>query len=316
MSEQRPKVVVVNAGRLDWDGALDWAQLEATCTVVRHTDSSPSPAELAARCDGATVVVTKEVGVDVHLLPVSVRLICEAGTGYNNIDLAAAAARGITVCNVPAYSTEAVAQLVVTLMLSLSCSLTQQAQALARGDRRSFTQALSLPHFELEGKTILLIGGSGTIGQRVATLASSLGMRVLSWGRRTETPLAVLLGQADFVSIHIPLSGATHHLMGKAALASMKKGSYLINTARGPIVNETALIDALRSGHLAGAGLDVQETEPPAQDSPLWETPNLILTPHIGWKRVETRQRLIDALARNVQAWAKGEPINVVCNTV
>ena len=230
MSEQRPKVVVVNAGRLDWDGALDWAELERTGAVVLHPDGSPLPAELAARCDGATVVVTKEVKVDVDLLPSSVKLICEAGTGYNNVNLAAATARGITVCNVPAYSTEAVA----------------------------------------------------------------------------------LLGQADFVSIHIPLSEATHHLMGKTALASMKKGAYLINTARGAIVDEAALIDALRSGHLAGAGLDVQETEPPAEDSPLWGTPNLILTPHIGWKRVETRQRLIDAVARNVQAWAKGAPINVV----
>ena len=312
MSEQRPKVVVVNAGRLDWDGALRWAELEATGTLVRFPDGSPSPAELAARCDGATVVVTKEVKVDVDLLPSSVKLVCEAGTGYNNVNLAAATARGITVCNVPAYSTEAVASLVLTFMLALSSSLAQQSQALARGDRSCFTHALSLPHFELEGKTVLLIGGSGTIGQRVGTLASALGMRVVSWGRRTETPLAVLLGQADFVSIHIPLSEATHHLIGKGALASMKKGAYLINTARGAIVDEAALVDALRSGHLAGAGLDVQETEPPAEDSPLWDTPNLILTPHIGWKRVETRQRLIDAVARNVQAWAKGEPVNVV----
>lgn len=312
MSELRPKVVVVNAGRLDWDGALNWTELEATGVVVRFFDSSPSPAELAARCDGAIVVVTKEVKVDVDLLPSSVRVVCEAGTGYNNVNLAAATARGITVCNVPAYSTEAVASLVVTFMLALSCSLTQQSQALARGDRRSFTHALNLPHFELEGKTILLIGGSGTIGQRVGTLATALGMRVLSWGRRTETPLEVLLGQADFVSIHIPLSEATHHLMGKTALAAMKKGAYLINTARGAIVDEAALVDALDSGHLAGAGLDVQETEPPAEDSPLWGAPNLILTPHIGWKRVETRQRLIDAVARNVRAFAMGEPINVV----
>jgi glycerate dehydrogenase len=312
-SEQRPQVVVVNAGRLDWDKALKWNKLEAaSAAVVRHPDSSPSPSELAARCEGATVIITKEVKVDVNLLPSTVKMVCEAGTGFNNVNLADAAARGITVCNVPAYSTEAVAGLVLTFMLSLSCSLTQQSDALARGDRRAFTHALSLPHFELEGKTVLLIGGSGNIGQRVAALVSALGMRVLNWGRRSDTPLEVLLGQADFVSIHIPLSEATHHLIGKTALASMKKGAYLVNTARGAIVDEMALIDSLRSGHLAGAGLDVQETEPPAADSPLWDTPNLILTPHIGWKRIETRQRLIDAVAGNVQAWASGAPTNVV----
>ena len=303
-----PRVAVVNAGRLDWDAALDWSALERVGAVQLWRDGSPSTADIAQRAEGAVVLITKEVPVDVALLPACVRLIVEAGTGYNNVDVEAAALRGIAVCNVPSYSTDAVAQLVVTFILSLSCSLTQQAQALARSDRSNFHGALGTPHFELAGRTLGLVGGSGAIGQRVATLATALGMRVLTWGRSSSSPLPEFLRHCDFVSLHCPLTAETRHLLGAAQFAEMKAGAFLINTARGGLVDESALFAALTSGRLAGAALDVQETEPPAESSPLYTLPNVILTPHIGWKRVETRQRLIDAVAEQVAAFLAGTP--------
>lgn len=311
----RPRLVVVNAGRLDWvqDAPLDWSRLEgAGFEVQRYADSSPSTAEIASRAAGATVLVTKEVPVDVDALPACVRLIVEAGTGFNNVDVTIAQRRGIAVANVPAYSTEAVAQLVLTFLLAASCSLTQQARCLERGDRSAFSVALHSPHFELAGRVLCLVGGSGAIGQRVAALAGALGMRVLIWGRSSQESLASALAQSDFVSLHCPLTAATRHLIGAAELAALPNGAWLINTARGGLVDEAALIAALREGRLAGAALDVQETEPPADDNPLYSLPNVILTPHIGWKRAETRQRLVDAVARNVSAWAAGAPVNLV----
>ena len=321
MAAQKPVLVVVNAGRLDFDRGLDFSRLAEVAEVRRYDDSSPSPEAIAERAAGAAVIVTKEVPVDVDLLPPSVRLIVEAGTGYNNIGtLEKAHARGIAVANVPAYSTDAVAHLVITFVLSLSCSLTQQHRALAAGDDTAFTGALAHPHFEVGGKTLGLVGGAGTIGTAVALIAKALGMRVLVWSR-TPAPsplwevapsLVALLAASDFVSLHCPLTPATRHLINAEALAAMKRSAYLINTARGAIVDEAALVAALRGGALAGAALDVQDPEPPAAGSPLYSLPNVVLTPHIGWKRLETRQRLVDVVATNVKLFVEGTPQNLV----
>ena len=271
--------------------------------------------------------------MDVKALPDSVRLICEAGTGFNNINLEDARARGITVCNVPAYSTDAVAQLVMTYVLNFSASAHLQRAMLARGDqtlfhgdetndKSAFEAFGALPHFELAGKTIGLIGGTGAIGAATARLAKAFGMDVLVWSRsardcengvwRAARDLKHLLSVSDFVSVHCPLTDKTRGLIDENALASMKPSAFLINTARGALVNEPHLVAALEKKIIAGAGLDVTDPEPPLEGSPLYHMDNVVLTPHIGWKRLETRQRLMDAVAANVEAYLAGKPVNVV----
>ena len=318
--------VVVNAGRLDYENnRLDLSCIDNAlgAPLTRHDDHTPSPAEITARCEGFDVVISKEVPVDVASLPDSVRLICEAGTGFNNVDLDAARAKGITVCNVPSYSSDAVAHLVITFVLNFSSSLVRQHRALARGDTSnfpSFTSFGALPHFELGGKTIGLVGGTGAIGTKVAEIARVLGMNVLVWSRSAKScetyeaaaNLDDLLARSDFVSVHCPLTDATKHLIDADALKRMKPSAYIINTSRGPVINQDDLISALTDGTIAGAGLDVQDPEPPVEGSPLYSLENVILTPHIGWKRVESRQRLMNTVAENIKAFFNGNPINVV----
>lgn len=269
--------------------------------------------------EGFDIVVSKEIPVPRHAIeqfPPCVRLIQEAGTGFNNIDLAAAKAKGITVCNCPSYSSDAVAQLVLTFILNFSCSLVPQVRSLVAGDRTNFTRRLTVPHFELGGKTLGLIGGTGGIGTQVAKLARACGMKVVSTSRRQTGPdiisLEELLRISDFVSLHCPLNQETKHIMNKSTLGQMKPTAFLINTGRGPLVDEAELTEVLRSKGIAGAALDVQEVEPPPESSPLYLLDNVILTPHIGWKRVETRQRLVDIVADNVAKFLQGSPVNVV----
>jgi glycerate dehydrogenase len=313
--------VFLNAARLDFDGRLDFSPLSGLTEFTRYADSSDD--EIPARVEGQTIVITKELPLGRELIdrfPPSVRLICEAGTGYNNIDIAAARSRGIGVCNVPSYSTDGVAQLAITFMLNLSASLVQQQTMLRRGNLDNFFKSLQLPHFELNGKTLGVIG-FGEIGRRVIAIARLLGMRIIVHSR-TPRPgvepgvsfvsLEELLRQSDFVSLHCPLNDATRHMINAERLALMKPTAFIINTSRGPLINEPDLIDALTRGTIAGAGLDVQEQEPPQPESQLYSLENVILTPHIGWKRLETRQRLIGLTAANIASFIKGAPVNVV----
>jgi|TARA_B110000114_G_scaffold144708_1_gene153525 glycerate dehydrogenase len=203
-----------------------------------------------------------------------------------------------------------------------------QIHANANGDQtlfhgsnpfKSFGQ---LAHFELGGKTIGLIGGSGTIGLKTGKLARAFGMNVLVWSRsakdcgdgkyKAASDLKELLNNSDFVSIHCPLNAATAGLLNKQTLGWMKPTAFLINTARGAVIDEDDLIAVLKSKTIAGAAMDVQHPEPPTVSSPLFELNNVIVTPHIGWKRVETRQRLVNAVAENVRAFLAGAPVNVV----
>lgn len=313
--------VFLNSARLDFDGRLDFSPLSELTEFTSYADSSDE--EIPARVQGQTIVITKELPLGRELierLPASVRLICEAGTGYNNIDITAARSRGIGVCNVPSYSTDAVAQLAITFMLNLSASLVQQQTMLRRGNLDNFQKSLQLPHFELNGKTLGVIG-FGEIGRRVIAIARQLGMKIIVHSR-TPRPeldpdarfvsLDELLGESDFVSLHCPLNDATRHMINAERLALMKPTGFVINTSRGPLIHEPALIEALSRGTIAGAGLDVQEQEPPEPGSPLYSLENLILTPHIGWKRLETRQRLISLTAANIAAFIKGAPVNIV----
>lgn len=312
------KTVVLNAKKMNFDGNLDFSVLSDQVTVYDDT----APDELLERIQGADVIVTKEMPVSGDLIrqfPDSVKLICEAGTGYNNLDLNAAREKGITVCNIPAYSTKRVAHTAIMMLLNLSSTMQTQIAMLARGDHSNFTDNLQVPHVEVNGKTLGIIG-AGNIGREVIKIAKALDMEILVYTRTPRededgvhyTDLETVLQNSDYVSLHCPLTPQTKHLINKETLALMKPTAFLINTSRGALVDEPALIEALKANAIAGAGLDVQETEPPAPDSPLYVLPNVILTPHMGWKGLETRKRLVSILAENIKAYLAGKPVNVV----
>ena len=312
------RVVVVNASKMNYDQALDFSVLSSDVQV--YDDSTN--AELIERIQGARVVVTKELPVGADLLsqfPDTVKLIVEAGTGYNNINLDAAKERGITVCNIPAYSTERVAHTVIMMILNFASTMQKQIGMLAKGDRSNFTKHLQVSHTEVNGKTLGVVG-AGHIGMEVIKVAKALGMNILV---HTRTPKAdgdgiryvsldELLENSDYITLHCPLNDQTKHIINKEAIGKMKPSAVIVNTGRGPLINEADLCEALLSKRIAGAGLDVQEVEPPAEDSPLYTLDNVIITPHMGWKGLETRQRLVGIIRDNVQAFFKGEPINVV----
>ena len=312
------RVVVVNASKMNYDHALDFSVLSSDVQV--YDDSTN--AELIERIQGARVVVTKELPVGADLrsqLPDTVKLIVEAGTGYNNINLDAAKERGITVCNIPAYSTERVAHTVIMMILNFASTMQKQIGMLAKGDRSNFTQHLQVSHTEVNGKTLGVVG-AGHIGMEVIKVAKALGMNILV---HTRTPKAdgdgirhvsldELLENSDYITLHCPLNDQTKYMINKEAIGKMKPSAVIVNTGRGPLINEADLCEALATKRIAGAGLDVQEVEPPAEDSPLYTLDNVIITPHMGWKGLETRQRLVGIIRDNVQAFFKGEPINVV----
>ncbi len=312
------RVVVVNAGKMNYDHALDFSVLSNDVQVYDNSTNE----ELIERIQGARVVVTKELPVNAELLsqfPDTVKLIVEAGTGYNNIDLNAAKERGITVCNIPAYSTERVAHTVIMMILNFASTMQKQIGMLAKGDRSNFTKYLQVSHTEVNGKTLGVVG-AGHIGMEVIKVAKALGMNILI---HTRTPKAdgdgiryvsldELLENSDYITLHCPLNDQTKHMINKETIAKMKPNAVIVNTGRGPLINEADLCEALAAKRIAGAGLDVQEVEPPAEDSPLYTLDNVIITPHMGCKGLETRQRLVGIIRDNVQAFFKGEPINVV----
>ena len=312
------RVVVVNASKMNYDHALDFSVLSSDVQV--YDDSTNE--ELIERIQGARVVVTKELPVGADLIsqfPDTVKLIVEAGTGYNNIDLNVAKERGITVCNIPAYSTERVAHTVIMMILNFASTMQKQIGMLAKGDRSNFTKYLQVSHTEVNGKTLGVVG-AGHIGMEVIKVAKELGMNILV---HTRTPKAdgdgiryvsldELLEHSDYITLHCPLNDQTKYMINKEAISKMKPSAVIVNTGRGPLINEADLCEALAAKRIAGAGLDVQEVEPPAEDSPLYTLDNVIITPHMGWKGLETRQRLVGIIRDNVQAFFKGEPINVV----
>lgn len=312
------KTVVLNAKKMNFDGKLDFSILSSE--VVVYDDTTPE--ELLERIQDADVIVTKEMPVSGDLIrqfPDSVKLICEAGTGYNNLDLAAAKEKGIMVCNIPAYSTQRVAQTAIMLILNLSSAMQVQMAMLAKGNHDNFTKNLQVPHVEVNDKTLGIIG-AGHIGREVIRIAKAMDMKILVYTRTPKedgdgiryVDLETLLRNSDYVSLHCPLTPQTRHMINKDTLAMMKPEAFLINTSRGALINEPALIEALQNGVIAGAGLDVQEVEPPAEDNPLYTMSNVLLTPHMGWKGLETRKRLVSILAGNIKAWEDKKPVNVV----
>jgi glycerate dehydrogenase len=294
-------------------GAAQWAWHERTRN-----------AEAPARIGDAELVITNKVvvGEEAFASAPRLRLVCVAATGVNNVDLEAARRHGTTVCNATGYGTPSVVQHTIALMLALATRLEDYHGAARDGRwaRSPHFCLLDYPITELAGRTLGVVG-HGTLGRGVAEAARALGMEVAIAARpgsKTVPPgrvaLADLLARADVVSLHCPLTEATRGLIGADELARMKPGAFLLNTARGGIVDEQALADALRAGTIAGAGIDVLSEEPPRAGNPLLEPgiPNLLLTPHCAWGARAARQRLVDQVAANIEAFAAGTPRNVV----
>ncbi|MNP22037.1 putative 2-hydroxyacid dehydrogenase [compost metagenome] len=268
-------------------------------------------------------MISNKVMLDAETLAASpeLKLILVAATGTNNVDLNAARAQGICVSNCQGYGTPSVAQHTLTLLLALATRLPDYQKAVAEGRWQQAKQfcLLDFPIVELEGKTLGLLG-HGELGSAVGRLAEALGMRVLLGqlpgrpDREDRLPLDELLPQVDALTLHCPLNEHTRHMIGAAQLSQLKPGAFVVNTARGGLIDEQALADALRSGHLGGAATDVLSVEPPVNGNPLLaaDIPRLIITPHSAWGAREARQRIVSQLTENAQAFFSGAPRRVV----
>lgn len=313
------KIVVLDGRGLN-PGDLSYACLEefGSVTVYQHTNT---PAEAIARIGSSEIVLVNKVPVTREILDAcpSIRLICVLATGYNVVDCQACAQRGIPVTNVPAYGTAAVAQFTMALILELCHRVGLHNHSVHQGDWcRSETFCYWLtPQMELAGKTLGIIG-YGRIGQAVGALARAFGMEVLAYHPRRNlsgepyVELDTLLERSDILSLHCPLFPETQHLINRETIAKMKDGAMLINTARGALVEESALAQALNAGKLRGAAVDVVSQEPMTPDNPLLSCKNCIITPHIAWAPVESRQRLLECVVENIRSYLAGHPQNVV----
>lgn len=305
-----------NPGDLSWEPLKEFGELKvyprtASEDIVEH--AKDADAILTNKCEISDDVISK--------LP-NLRYIGELATGYNNIDVKAAQKHGIVVTNIPAYSTDSVVQMTFAHILNITNSIEHYATE-SRNYRWSYNKDFcywDTPLIELSGKTLGVIG-LGNIGMKVARIARGFGMDVFAITSKEatdlpdgiqKTTLEGLLGVADILTLHCPLAKNNYHLMNAERLAKMKQGAILINTARGALVDEKAVAEALRSGRLAAYGADVMEQEPPKEDNPLLKEAHAYLTPHIAWATKEARMRLMDICIANVKAFAEGSPINNV----
>ena len=303
-------------------GDLNWASLAELGKLTVY-DRTP-PELVVSRSLGCRVVLTNKtvIGRDEMAQLPDLRMIGVLATGYNIVDVDAAAEAGIAVCNVPAYSSASVAQLVFGYILEWMSQVRKHSESVLAGKWTAcpdFSYTLA-PLHELAGKTLGIVG-FGRIGQTCAQIARGFGMDVLAVPHSPgkvqldgvkQVSLEEMLPQADFVTLHCPLTAETKNLVDADFLRMMKPGSYLINTARGSLVDESALADALRNGHLAGAAADVLSVEPPPADNPLLAAPNMLITPHLAWASVEARKRLMDITVKNVAGFLTGRIINKV----
>jgi glycerate dehydrogenase len=333
----KPKAVFLNASRLNYDHQLDFTSWHNLVDVVLHdADRVDDVTKVLELVQDVEIVITKEMPLPASTFvqfPKSVKLLCEAGTGYNNLPIKEARERNVIVCNTPSYSTDAVAHMAITYLLNFSSSMFQQQHMLrCEKNRANFTGPFTLPLHEVNGKVLGLVGGAGRIGTTVAKIALSLGMNIIISSRRgtlheehelkdhpnvrCTSDVNYLLQNSDYVSLHTPLNDETRGTFGRIQIEQMKSTAFLINTSRGAVCNEKELIECLRENRIAGAGLDVTEEEPPFIDSPLWDLPNVYLTPHTGWRRLETRQRLVDMTANNIQAYCIAKTPNDYINVV
>lgn len=306
-----------NPGDLSWDKFKEFGEV----TAYDYT-----PAELIVeRCKDADIIIDNKVilGADIlNQLP-KLKYIGMLSTGFNVIDIEAAKSKGITVCNVPTYSTAAVAQLTFALILEMYNQVAVHSNAVHNGEWTNCRDFCfqKTPLLELQNKTIGLIG-YGKIGSEVAKIADAFSMNILCYvpSKKPQpdfrnfrfVTLDELAEKSDIVSLHCPLTPETTGIINEEFISKMKKNAIIINTSRGPALDEKAVADALNSGRIAGAGVDVLSTEPPKADNPLLSCSNCFITPHIAWAGYETRERLIKVVYDNLRAFLQGEPINVV----
>lgn len=315
------KIVVLDGHALN-PGDLSWAFLDQFGTVTAYDRSGPEQA--AERIGDAEIVLLNKVPITEEVLArcPSIRLICVLATGYNVVDVEAARKRGITVCNVPDYGTATVAQFTFALLLELCHRVGHHDEAVHAGRWSACPDFCfwDTPQMELAGKTLGIIG-FGRIGRAVGKIARAFGMEVIAYNRSRHpegakigeyVDLDTLLSRADIVSLHCPLTSENRGLINAGAIAKMKDGAILLNTARGALVDEAALAQALRSGKLGGAAADVVTTEPIDPVSPLLTAPNCILTPHMAWGALESRLRILDCTERSIRAFLAGSPVYTV----
>jgi len=291
--------------------------------LVTYPRSTPD--QVAERIADATIVITNKVPITASALAQApnLKLVAVAATGYDNIEIAACEQAGVAVCNIRGYAEDTVPEHTMALMLALRRSLPAYRESVTRGRWQDAGQFCyhDYPIRDLRGSVLGIIG-RGTLGQATARLASAFGMQVIYAGRKGDatppapyTPFTTVLERSDVISLHCPLTEHTRHLIDEPEFALMQRQPLIINTARGGLINEAALIKAMRSGQIGGAGVDVTAPEPPPADHALLtllDMPNFILTPHVAWASDEAMQALVDQLADNIEAFIEGRPRNLV----
>lgn len=313
------KIVVLD-GYTENPGDLSWGDLERLGEVTVY-DRTP-PELVVERIGDAEAILVNKVAVTEEVLRQcgNIRYIGVLATGYNVIDTAAASARGIVVCNIPSYGTDAVGQYTIALLLEICHHIGHHAEAVKRGAWSASEDWCfwDYPLIELAGKTMGIIG-YGRIGRTTGRIARALGMKVLAYegeekaGQEEElVSLEMLLAQSDVISLHCPLFPSTEGIINRETIGKMKDGVILLNDSRGPLIVEQDLADALNCGKVYAAGLDVVSTEPIRPDNPLLEAKNCLITPHIAWAPKESRQRLMDIAVENLRSFQAGKPVNVV----
>lgn len=318
------KIVVLD-GYAENPGDLSWAPLEALGEVTVYDRTSlADEGETIARLSGAEIAVTNKTPITRRVIDACPRLryITMLATGYNVVDAAYARAKGIPLSNIPAYGTAAVGQFAIALLLEICHHAAHHSGTVHAGKWAACADWCywDYPLIELDGKTMGIIG-FGRIGQQTGRIARALGMRVLACGSRPSdsgraiadyVELDALLAASDVIALHCPLFPETEGIINRETIRKMKDGVILLNNSRGPLVVEQDLADALNSGKVYAAGLDVVSTEPIREDNPLLTAKNCIITPHISWAPRESRQRIMDTAAQNIKAYLDGAPINVV----
>ena len=318
------KIVILD-GYTENPGDLSWAELEGLgeLTIYDRTSLTDED-EIASRIDNADILLTNKTPVSAAVLErnPNVKYISVLATGYNIVDVAAARSRGIPVSNVPAYGTAAVAQFAIAMLLEICHHVAHHSETVHAGRWESCADWCywDYPLIELDGKTMGIIG-FGRIGQQTGRIAKAMGMKILAAGSRPTdagreiaeyVELDELLARSDVIALHCPLFPSTQGIISRENIAKMKDGVILLNNSRGPLIDEQALADALNSGKVYAAGLDVVSTEPIRGDNPLLKAKNCFITPHISWAPKESRQRIMDCTAENIRAFLAGKPVNVV----
>lgn len=312
-------IIVIDGYALN-PGDLNWKNITALGDVTIHERTSAE--NIYERCKDANIVLTNKVAFTRETIGKldKLKLICVTATGYNIVDTAAAKEQGIMVCNVPAYGTASVAQHTIALLLELSNRVSVHSKSVADGEWVTakdwcYTKA---PIIELAGKTLGIVG-MGHIGTQVAKIAAALGMHILYNSRTNKNlkdynfvDIPALFAKSDVVSLHCPLTAENTGFVNMALLQAMKPSAFIINTARGLLINEADLAEALNDAIIAGAALDVLSTEPPKADNPLLTAKNCVITPHNAWISKEARERVMAVTTENIKGFIQGQPVNRV----